>query len=47
MSDEKMLLSDNDEKRKLFERCQMKAKTVVNPIIDWKDEEIWDFYWNY
>lgn len=46
VSDEKMLLSDNDEKRKLFERCQMKAKTVVNPIIDWKDEEIWDFYWN-
>lgn len=43
VSDEKMLLSDNDEKRKLFEQCQLKAKTVVNPIIDWSDGDIWDF----
>ena len=43
VSDEKMLLSDCDETRKLFERCQMKAKTVVNPIIDWNTSEIWDF----
>lgn len=46
VSDEKMLLSDNDNTRKLFERCQMKAKTVVNPVIDWKDQDIWDYYWN-
>ena len=46
VSDEKMLLTDNDDKRMLFERCEMKAETVVNPIIDWKDREIWDFYWN-
>lgn len=43
---EKMLLTDNDESRMLFERCEMKAKTVVNPIIDWADSDIWDFYWN-
>ena len=43
VSDEKMLLSDCDETRKLFERCQMKAKTVVNPIIDWNTSDIWDF----
>lgn len=43
VSDEKMLLSDCDETRKLFEQCQMKAKTVVNPIIDWNTSEIWDF----
>lgn len=41
---EKMLFSDTDESRKLFERCEIKAKTVVNPIIDWKDSDIWDFY---
>lgn len=43
ISDEKMLLSDNDDTRKLFESCQLKAKTVVNPIIDWKNADIWDF----
>lgn len=46
VSDEKMLLSDNDERRMLFEKCELKAKTVVNPIIDWPDKDIWDFYWN-
>ncbi len=43
VSDEKMLLSDNDDTRKLFESCQLKAKTVVNPIIDWKTSDIWDY----
>lgn len=43
VSDEKMLLTDNDDTRKLFESCQLKAKTVVNPIIDWKDSDIWEF----
>lgn len=46
VSDEKMLLTDNDDKRKLFEKCELKAKTVVNPIIDWTDYEIWEFYRN-
>lgn len=43
VSDEKMLLTDNDDTRKLFEQCQMKAKTVVNPIIDWKTSDIWEY----
>lgn len=43
VSDEKMLLTDSDDTRKLFESCQLKAKTVVNPIIDWKNSDIWDF----
>lgn len=46
VTDEKMLLTDNDDTRRLFEQCQLKAKTVVNPIIDWKDRDIWDYYWN-
>ena len=43
VSDEKMLLSDSDERRRLFEHCELKAATVVNPIIDWTDKEIWEF----
>lgn len=42
VSDEKMLITDNDDTRRLFESCQMKAKTVVNPIIDWTDRNVWD-----
>lgn len=43
ISDKKMLISDNDDTRRLFEYCQMKAKTVVNPIIEWTDQNVWQF----
>lgn len=43
VSDEKMLFSDDDDRRKLFEKCELKAKTVVNPIIDWKHRDIWEY----
>lgn len=39
----RMLLSDNDDKRQLFENCQLKAKRVVNPIIDWTDADVWEY----
>ena len=38
-----MLSNDNDESRKEFETCQIKGKRIVNPIIDWTDEEVWEF----
>lgn len=37
------LNSDNDEKRKMIENCQVKGKHVLNPIIDWEDREVWSF----
>lgn len=40
---EKMLITDNDESRQFVEKCELKAKTVVNPIIDWVDDDIWDY----
>lgn len=43
--DERMLLADNGAARRLFEQCQVKAKTVVNPIIDWGDRDVWEYYW--
>lgn len=38
-----ILNNDNDDKRMLFENCRLKAKRVVNPIIDWKDEDVFGF----
>lgn len=38
-----ILNNDNDEKRQLFETCQLKASRVVNPIIDWTDNDVWDY----
>lgn len=38
-----ILNNDNDDKRRLFENCRLKAKRVVNPIIDWKDDDVWQF----
>lgn len=38
-----ILNNDNDDKRMLFENCRLKAKRVVNPIIDWKDKDVWQF----
>lgn len=41
-----MLANDNDTSRRLIEKCELKAKTVCNPIIDWRDSDVWDFYWH-
>ena len=35
--------NDNDDKRRWLERCQKQAKTVINPIVDWNDENIKDY----
>jgi phosphoadenosine phosphosulfate reductase len=38
-----MLNNDNEESRRLVENCQMKSKHVLNPIIDWLDEDVWQY----
>lgn len=43
LSDEVMIMNDNSEKRRMIEKCELKAKSVVNPIIDWLDKDIWEF----
>lgn len=42
-SKEKMLFNDNEEDRQQFEHCKLKGKFVVNPIIDWTEEDVWEF----
>ena len=42
-----ILNADNDENRRLFETCVKKGKRVLNPIIDWSDDEVWEFLRHY
>jgi phosphoadenosine phosphosulfate reductase len=41
--EEVILFDDNEESRKLFENCTKKGKRVINPIIDWLDEDVWEY----
>lgn len=38
-----ILTNDNDDNRRLIEQCEMRAKTVVNSIIDWADSDVWNY----
>lgn len=43
IKDRKILMSDNDDARQLLETC-FKTKTIaVNPIIDWSDDDVWEY----
>lgn len=34
---------DNDKNRRFVEHCYRTAATMVNPIVDWSDDDVWDF----
>nr|DAG44854.1 MAG TPA: phosphoadenosine-phosphosulfate reductase [Caudoviricetes sp.] len=34
---------DNDENRRLAEFCYRTRKMLLNPIVDWTDDEVWEF----
>lgn len=38
-----VLNDDNDEARRMVEHCYRTRKTLVNPIVDWTDEDVWEF----
>ena len=38
-----ILTNDNNDSRRMVEQCYKRSKTLVNPIIDWSDREVWDF----
>ena len=41
------LNNDNDESREVVDFCIKQRKTVVNPIIDWTDDDVWEFIEEY
>ena len=36
-------MDDNDVGRKMVEQCYQKNRTTINPIVDWTDEDVWEF----
>lgn len=42
-----ILNADNDESRRMVEMCYRTHETLVNPIIDWTDEDVWEFIMRY
>jgi phosphoadenosine phosphosulfate reductase len=42
-----ILNDDNDENRRTVEHCYRTRKTLLNPIVDWTDEDVWEFIKTY
>lgn len=40
---EVVMNDDNDTNRRMVEQCYRTQKTMVNPIVDWSDEDVWEF----
>jgi len=38
-----ILTNDNEDSRRFVEQCYKRSKTLINPIIDWTDAEVWTF----
>lgn len=38
-----ILNTDNDRSRRFVESCYRTTSTMVNPIVDWSEKEVWDF----
>lgn len=41
--DKTILKNDNTENRKIMDVCMQKNTRVLNPIVDWNDEDVWEF----
>lgn len=42
-----ILNHDNDNSRRFVEFCYRTTSTMINPIIDWTDDDVWEFLRHY
>lgn len=42
-----VLNDDNDVNRRMVEHCYRTRKTILNPIVEWTDEDVWTFLHHY
>lgn len=42
-----VLNTDNDESRRFVESCYRTTTIMINPIVDWTDDEVWEFLHHY
>lgn len=42
-NDSIVFLDDNSTARRMVEHCFAKKKTTVNPIVEWTEEDVWEF----
>ena len=42
-NDSIIFLDDNGTARHMVEQCYAKKKTTMNPIVDWTDDDVWEF----
>ncbi len=38
---------DNDPVRRTVEHCYRTSKTMINPIVEWTDDDVWQFLRHY
>lgn len=42
LSERVIINNDNDDDRRFVEICQMQGSIIINPIVDWEDNDVWD-----
>lgn len=38
-----IFMDDNSTARRMVERCYVKRKTTIDPIVDWTEDDVWEF----
>lgn len=42
-----LLSTDNGNNRRFVEHCYRTSQTTINPIVDWTDDDVWEFLHHY